>query len=99
MQVEGKTALVTGASSGLGRHFARLLAREGATVVAAARRVGALSALSDEIGREGGTCIPVAMDVTDPDAVADAFRPIEREIGRASCRERVCQYVEISVGA
>src|SRR3546814_6511202 len=78
--VEGKTALVTGASSGLGRHFARLLAREGATVVAAARRVGALSALSDEIGREGGTCIPVAMDVTDPDAVAAAFRQIESDL-------------------
>ncbi len=80
MQVEGKTALVTGASSGLGRHFARLLAREGARVVVAARRLDALSALADEIGGEGGTCIPVAMDVTDPEAVATAFRQIEREL-------------------
>ncbi len=80
MQVEGKTALVTGASSGLGRHFARLLAREGATVVIAARRVDAVAALSDEIGRQGGTCIPVAMDVSDPDAVAAAFRQIERDL-------------------
>ncbi|MEV5034771.1 SDR family oxidoreductase [Sphingobium sp. LMC3-1-1.1] len=79
MQVEGKTALVTGASSGLGRHFARLLAREGARVVVAARRLDALSALADEIGGQGGTCIPVAMDVTDPEAVATAFRQIERE--------------------
>jgi len=80
MQVEGKTALVTGASSGLGRHFARLLAREGARVVIAARRVDALAALCDEIGREGGTCIPVAMDVTDPAAVAAAFQQIERDL-------------------
>ena len=80
MQVEGKTALVTGASSGLGRHFARLLAREGARVVVAARRLDALSALADEIGGQGGTCIPVAMDVTDPEAVATAFRQIEREL-------------------
>jgi len=79
MQVEGKTALVTGASSGLGRHFARLLAREGARVVVAARRLDALAALADEIGGQGGTCIPVAMDVTDPEAVATAFRQIERE--------------------
>ena len=80
MQLEGKTALVTGASSGLGRHFARLLAQEGARVVVAARRVDALSALSDEIGRQGGTCIPVAMDVTDPDSVAAAFQQIERDL-------------------
>lgn len=80
MQVEGKTALVTGASSGLGRHFARLLAREGARVVVAARRLDALSALANEIGGQGGTCIPVAMDVTDPEAVATAFRQIEREL-------------------
>ena len=80
MQLEGKTALVTGASSGLGRHFAHLLAREGARVVVAARRVDALTALSDEIGRQGGTCIPLAMDVTDPDSVAAAFQQIERDL-------------------
>ena len=80
MQLEGKTVLVTGASSGLGRHFAHLLAREGARVVVAARRVDALTALSDEIGRQGGTCIPLAMDVTDPDSVAAAFQQIERDL-------------------
>ena len=69
MQLKGKTALIPGASSGLGRHFAHLLAREGARVIAAARRVDALAALSDEIERQGGTCIPIAMDVTDPAAV------------------------------
>ena len=81
MQLEGKTALVTGASSGLGRHFARLLAREGAKVVVAARRADALAELSHEIGQQGGTCIPVAMDVTDPAAVAAAFQQIEHALG------------------
>ena len=80
MQLKGKTALITGASSGLGRHFAHLLAREGARVIAAARRVDALAALSDEIERQGGTCIPIAMDVTDPAAVAAAFEQIERSL-------------------
>lgn len=80
MQIKGKTALITGASSGLGRHFAHLLAREGARVIAAARRVDALAALSDEIERQGGTCIPIAMDVTDPAAVAAAFEQIERSL-------------------
>ena len=83
MQLEGKTALVTGASSGLGRHFARLLAREGATVLAAARRIDALRALSNEIEQEGGDCIPVAMDVADPEAVMAAFGQIERDIPSA----------------
>jgi NAD(P)-dependent dehydrogenase (short-subunit alcohol dehydrogenase family) len=80
MRLEGKTALVTGASSGLGRHFARLLAREGASVVVAARRVDALAALADEIAQQGGTCIPVAMDVTDPDSVETAFQQIQRDL-------------------
>lgn len=81
MRLEGKTALVTGASSGLGRHFAHLLAREGATVLAAARRVDALSELSEEIKQRGGACIPLAMDVTDPASVATAFAQIDRDHG------------------
>lgn len=76
MQLAGKVALVTGASSGLGRHFATVLAAEGATVIATARREDALHTLAQEIAREGGACIPVAMDVTDPAAVAAAFEQI-----------------------
>ena len=79
MRLDGKIALVTGASSGLGRHFAMLLAARGATVFAAARRMGALDALAGEIGRSGGRCLPVSMDVTDPASIADAFGQIERE--------------------
>jgi len=68
----GRTALVTGASAGLGRHFARLLARHGATVVVAARRVPQLAALVAEIDSSGGTAHAVALDVRSPEAVERA---------------------------
>jgi len=61
----GKRALVTGASSGLGAHFARVLARHGAHVTVAARRTDALETLADTIRDEGGTCDPCWLDVTD----------------------------------
>ncbi|WP_313803666.1 SDR family NAD(P)-dependent oxidoreductase [Sphingobium sp.] len=79
MQLNGKVALVTGASSGLGRHFAMLLAAQGATVFVAARRASALEALAEEIHRTGGACLPLAMDVTDAASVADAFERIACE--------------------
>lgn len=71
--VSGRVALVTGASSGLGEHFARALARRGATVIAAARRVDRLEALVADIARAGGQAHAVAMDVTRPDSVQAAF--------------------------
>ena len=72
-----RTALVTGASSGLGRHFARLLAAHGATVVVGSRRVDELQALVNEIETAGGSAHAVALDVRDPTSiertVADAM--------------------------
>jgi NAD(P)-dependent dehydrogenase (short-subunit alcohol dehydrogenase family) len=68
----GRTALVTGASAGLGRHFAWLFARHGATVVVAARRVPELTALVREIDAAGVTAHAVALDVRNPDAVERA---------------------------
>ena len=67
MDVAGRRVLVSGASSGLGAHMARMLARNGATVAAAARRLPSLEALA---GEGGGRILPVAMDVTDPHSVA-----------------------------
>ncbi len=67
--LQGQTALVTGASSGLGRHFARLLARHGAQVVVAARRMPELEQVVAEIAREGGRAHAVPLDVRDPAAV------------------------------
>jgi len=69
VDLSGRTALVTGASSGFGRHFAKILAANGAHVVAAARRVDRLQALVDEIKADGGGAEAVALDVTDAAAV------------------------------
>ena len=63
--LSGRVALVTGASSGLGRHFAKVLASHGAKVVLAARRLERLEAVAAEIEAAGGEALAVAMDVTD----------------------------------
>ena len=70
MKLQGQTALVTGASSGLGAHFAKVLASQGAKVTCAARRIDRLEALVGEIG---GRARAVAMDVTDAESVTAAF--------------------------
>lgn len=74
-------ALVTGASSGLGLHFAGVLARAGAKVVVAARRTDRLEKLADEIRAAGGVAVPVALDVTDPGSVRAAFDAAEAAVG------------------
>jgi len=63
--LEGKVAVVTGASSGIGRATAKLLAREGASVVVAARRADALDDLVSEIAADGGEAAAVPGDVKD----------------------------------
>ena len=80
----GAVALVTGASSGLGRHFARVLAAYGAAVVLAARRRPALETVTAEIEAEGGRALPVAMDVTDEASVEAAFAAVEQSLGPAT---------------
>ena len=79
--VRGKVALVTGASSGLGDNFARVLARGGATVAVAARRTERLAALVADIERAGGKAFAVAMDVSDPASVESGFAAIAKAGG------------------
>ena len=82
--VAGQVALVTGASSGIGRHFATLLAAAGAKVALAARRVDRLAELAREIEATGGESLPIACDVTCSDNVAAAVATAEKELGPLS---------------
>ena len=80
-RLDGRVALVTGASSGLGAHFARVLADAGAHVALAARRLDRLEAIAAEIERSGGKAIAVSMDVTGGASVAAAIAETERRLG------------------
>ncbi|UXH80076.1 SDR family oxidoreductase [Roseateles amylovorans] len=81
IDLEGRVALVTGASSGLGAQFAKTLAKAGACVVLAGRRVERLKALRAEIEAGGGDAHVVAMDVTDIDSIKAAIARAETEVG------------------
>lgn len=73
----GKHALVTGASSGLGEHFARLLVRCGATVSIAARRKDRIAGLAAELRGTGASVHEVVLDVADEDSISCALSHIE----------------------
>jgi NAD(P)-dependent dehydrogenase (short-subunit alcohol dehydrogenase family) len=81
IDLSGRVALVTGASSGLGAQFARTLSKAGAAVVLAARRIERLKALRAEIEAEGGDAHVVTLDVTDHDGIKAAVAHAETEMG------------------
>lgn len=79
--LSGKTALVTGASDGIGAHFARLLAAHGARVALTARRVERLREIAGDINRQGGEAVAAAMDVRDGASVEDAVAGLWGDFG------------------
>ena len=81
IDLSGRVALVTGASSGLGAQFARVLAKAGAGVALAGRRVERLKTLRAEIEAEGGDAHVVPMDVTDPAGIRSGVAHTETEMG------------------
>jgi 3-oxoacyl-[acyl-carrier protein] reductase len=79
--LKGRVALVTGASSGLGVQFARVLADNGAAVALVARRAERLKALKDEIENKGGQAFAIEADVTDRAAMTRAYDAAEKAFG------------------
>ena len=79
--LSGKVALVTGASSGLGRHFASVLASHGVKVGLCARRLDALREAAADIRAAGGTAAVCELDVTRAASIAHALDSIEAELG------------------
>lgn len=79
--LSGRVALVTGASSGLGAHFVRILARAGAKVAACARRTDRLADLAASVRNNGGIVEPIAVDVEDQTSIIAAFDAAQAALG------------------
>ena len=82
--LRGQVALVTGATSGLGRRFAQVLAACGAAVAATGRRSDRLDAVAAEISGNGGTCLPLPLDVAEAGHLVAAVDQIEHTLGTVS---------------
>jgi NAD(P)-dependent dehydrogenase (short-subunit alcohol dehydrogenase family) len=81
IDLSGQTAFVTGASSGLGLRFARVLAAVGARVAIAARRLDRLVQLAEELGQAGATVLPLRLDVQNAEDMAVAVSNAEQALG------------------
>ena len=90
MALDGKVALVTGASRGVGEYIAKYLAKAGASVAVAARTEevkdkrlpGTIHEVGESIRAAGGVALPVRMDVRDPDSIAEGIKKTVDELGR-----------------
>src|SRR5579872_3138896 len=81
VDLTGQVALVTGATSGLGRRFAVTLAAAGASVVATGRRQDRLDEVQAEITQSGGICVGVPLDITDAAQIVAAVDAAEAAFG------------------
>ena len=81
VDLSNQVALVTGASSGLGYRFSKVLAKCGAKVALSARRVEKLESLAEEIKSDGGECMVVPIDMVDRDSIRAAVKKVEEDLG------------------
>ena len=79
--ISGKTALVTGAGTGIGQQIAISLAEAGARVIVAARRLDKLEETVKRIEQAGGEAFAIAVDVTDSKSIAECFKQVEASSG------------------
>ena len=103
-KLEGRVAIVTGASSGVGRGLAKVLAEQGAKICACARRMEKLEELKTELAVEGADVLPVACDVTDPDQIknvvtqcVEAFGGVDILINCAQGSMAYCEIQDIDI--
>ena len=98
-KLDGRTAIVTGASSGVGRGLAKVLAENGANVCVCARRMEKLEELEAELAAQGASVLPVSCDVMEPDQIKNVVaRCVERFSGvdiLVNCAQGSMAYREI----
>jgi NAD(P)-dependent dehydrogenase (short-subunit alcohol dehydrogenase family) len=82
--LKGQVALITGASGGLGEHFARLLASQGCAVAVSARRLERVESLAGELAGAGHKTMAIRLDVADADAIGPALDEVEAGLGPVS---------------
>lgn len=81
--LNGRVAVVTGASRGIGEAIARGLAEQRATVVIASRKIEALQPVADAIAKDTGQkCVPIACHTGDPEAIGKLFEQVKKDFGR-----------------
>ncbi len=81
--LKGKVAVITGASSGLGKQMAKAFAKQGADLAILARRIERLEELKKELEKEGVKVLPIKCDVTSSEDIDNAAKMVEKEFGKA----------------
>ena len=95
MDLTGRVAVITGASSGLGNAFCKAMAENGAKIAAFARRAERLEALKEEIESKGGECFPVVCDVTSEQQIIDGVQKVVDHYGKIDILVNVAGYIKV----